>query len=517
VKSQTIIAVIGAYPDVGKGTFSGALAYLLKKQGLRAGIAKFDGYFNIDSANINPYHARATFLYSEEECFVLKDGHVTDCDHGYYERFLDEELTAESYITNGQVLDSLLRRIKSNDFAIGEVLKYKHFRDELKRKLRKLTAKADMLVFEIGGTIGDDELVQLFKVLRELKALDEVDVKVVMMSPYFSLGSADGELSARTKVTRKGFLDLQEIGLRPDIVVMRNDRPMFKNDVHYIASDCSLPPRRIISDPQLSNTYELPAILEKQHLLESLFPNRKFKKIRSRLEDYCSALRGAKRVVKIGVLGKCGADWVNGHLSLKEALGHAGVALGRRVEILWLDDYMKDKTPLPLDEISGLVVADGTSFLDEKIELIRSCRRKNTPIVAISFGADLLLKEFCETDLRLKISLDEVEPAAPFNVAKTALFVGSHATKFAEKSWLHKALKGATPERYRHQAWPSKKLVKRVESHVHFIGWTATGEAAAFEISETCFGVKFAPHYKSRPGKPHPVFVHFMERCTKRA
>ena len=511
LKKKLIIPVIGAYPDIGKGFFSASTGYLLKKAGLKVGILKFDGYFNTNSGNMNPHHKSSDYIYSNEEIYVLKDGYETDADHGYYERFLNEELDSSTCMTNGSLFNELLEKIKKNQFKFGEVLKYKHYRDLVKEKIKWQIRDKDVLVFEIGGTIGDDETLQLYLALQEMKNTEKYDFNVVMLSPYISEDKINGriELSSRTKITRKSFLEASKIGLNPNTIILRNNCNLLNNDIEYICTDCNLNKRAIFSDPQVSEIYELPKILESQKLINHILKSKKIKISSGRIEKYLLKKRKIKErshnSINIGIFGKTMSN--ESYITLIESIEHASVEYGTKVKIIWLDDMKQ----VNLSGIQGIIIGESISKIKDKIKVIKYARKNDIQLLAISFGWDLKIKEFVENEIKSKISLNEFERPSKLNINKIQLKLGNHRIN------LHGTIKNIyrsnfAIERNRNQSRVSEDIVKIIEKNFE-ICRCDTEEPVIFKMRDHPFfiGVKFHPEYKSRPGKAHPLIKQLIK------
>ena len=483
-----IIVVAGSYPDVGKGVFSSALGYLLKTFGYSVQMLKFDGYLNVSSGTMNPYHHDMDLAYSEEEVFVLADGYQADADSGYYERFLHESFLSDSNITNGQLFNQII-----NLSNAGNILNYRAMRNLLKKRiLNPNYFDKDFLIIEIGGTIGDKESEIMFECLNLLRQQEEIKMFPIMLSPFFYEKSAPKtELSFRSKIIRQAYEKLWRFGLAPKAIVLRqkDDNSLEKQDLEYIALETGLSIDKVFIDKDQDSIYDLPASLRKQRLPELIMdyfgcnyrkPDNKF------IEEYAELLkkRNTFSAKKIAIFGKTMS--YDTYVSLKEAIFHA--AIGNRInpEIVWLDDSRDWKQDLK--KCSALIVGEGLENNIEKIKSLEFAYANDLPTLALSFGVNLMMKSVT------KLNVEELGEGRS-DIKNGVLFSGD--------------LKG---ERLRISSIPKKNILPIIKDKFDAL----LVDDVVFEIkgrNKVYFvGTIYHPEFNSHPMFPHRVFDELM-RC----
>lgn len=486
-KVPRIIVVTGSYPDVGKGIFSSALGYLLKTFGYSVQMLKFDGYLNVSSGSMNPYHRTIDISYSEEEVFVLADGYQADADSGYYERFLHEPFFADSNITNGQLFNQII-----NLGTVGEILNYRAMRNLLKKRiLNPDFCDKDFLIIEVGGTVGDRESEIMFECLSLLQQQEEIKMFPILMSPCFYEKSAPGtELSFRSKIIRQSYEKLWRLGLAPKAIVLRqkNNNLLEKQDLEYIAIETGLSPDKIFIDKNQNSIYDLPASLRKQKLPELVMdyfccnhrkPNDKL------IEKYAELLNNRKiyPVKKIAIFGKTMS--YDTYVSLIEAVFHSAIKNKINPEIIWLDDSKDWKQDLK--KCSALIIGEGLDNSMNKIESLKLAYAKNIPTLALSFGINLMMKSI------VNLNIEELGDKEP-DIKNEKMFSGSLCN-----------------ERLRISSIPRKNVLPIIKDDfdVVFI------DDVIFEImgkNKTYFmGTIYHPEFNSWPMLPHRTFDDLMK------
>lgn len=532
--TQRILVILGAYPDVGKGILTAACGYLLQQQGLRVLPLKFDGYLNYSSGSMNPYHRSMDVLYDEEEVFVLKDGFETDADSGYYERFLGLELSADHNVTNGQLFTKLLSDELSGRFPPGEILKFAHIRNQQMEWLTDQASRADSIILEVGGTIGDPESAILYNALRSIKNRINARMGVILLAPYFEPTHDKGlAKSNRTKLARQAFERADESGLRPDLVALRcSDVSVVSlDDKEYVASDCGIQMDDIFFVADCSPVYRLPIRLAEQRLhhrfnalmgLGFIAPDIRFE---GRLENYCTlrdAIKGGISV-QIGIFGKTVSH--DSFVSLREAVEHATVSENCRAEIVWIDDLVGNHLEISnmMQRFDGVIMTEGLTHWEEKTAALSFTRINSLPTLCISFGFDLAAVEIARNVCGCADAfLEELETGeSPVKVSTSQFVSGNRGTNLRKDSLLSR-LYGSihVAERHRHQSWLSQELVDLLTATgVLASGCGEDGNLDAFELPAHPFFVamKAHPEFKSWPGRPSPPFVGLVRAAMQRS
>lgn len=522
-----LIVVIGAYPEIGKGTFSASCGYLIQQAGLNVNILKFDGYLNFSNGTTNPYHTTPKFKYFNEEVFVLKDGFETEADEGYYERFLNRDLREVNNLTNGKVFRRLMVT-ENKSLNSGKILKFLHAEEIIKEWIRRQAQKFDVTILEVGGTIGDPENYMLFKAINDLKhSLRDIYEITILISPYFHPKPDDKkfELSYRTKLIRQSFMKARELALIPDIIVLRveNTKEIPKNDIAYISSDCEISEKNIFFDPNCKNVYELPSVLSHQKFIFKLLKILNLKprfhcQKDKRIENYAStwnAVQNQRSSILIGILGETVS--YDSYISLKDAIQHASVFLKQKTEVVWLDGKITNSSLRKLfHKIHGLIVGEGVTKIKEKTIFLNLAYENKKPTMAISFGADLAVAGYIKNSLGKNIHIEEIKNDENLlKIRKTKLILGEHKHYLNPKTLARKIYKkNVTFERSRHCSWINNQVIKVLKkSNMIISGTTVNHNPTIFEVKNHPFylAVKFHPEYKSRPGIPHPIFISFLK------
>jgi CTP synthase len=516
-----LVVVSGAYPDVGKGIFTSSLGCLVQSHGYSVYPVKFDGYLNASSGTMNPYHARMDSSYSEEEVFVLEDGYEGDADSGYYERYLHNVFLNESNVSNGRLFARLAQLEREGKLRYGEILNYRALRNLLERWLLEIAHKNDFTFIEIGGTIGDKDNEILFDCLNLIKSHGKANIFTIMLSPYLEKNSEEGtELSYRSKITRLAFEKSWRQGVMPDAIVMRvsGQLHMEKGDLEYIGLETGLSDNKdVYADNDLGSIYDLPAALRKQGLdkrvLEFFGLPSKATKIATDIEKYAKklAITSEQPPIRLAVFGKTMSD--DSYVSLKDAIQHAGIANKKNVQIVWLDDEENWKSAL--QNASGLIVAEGLGFIEEKLQALHIAREKNIPTLAVSFGCSLMVKEFMENELKIKVSVEEIEGNSSNDACITSGFLraGKQPISFGS-SRFYKQLKFA--ERFRIKSIIGETVLSELVNTKLKPFATSPDKTEVFGVEhqdlDFYVGVAFHPEFISHPMHPHPLFEALVKR-----
>jgi len=525
-RKANIIVVFGAYPDIGKGIFVASLAYLLREKGVNSAPLKFDGYLNFNSGAMNPYHISMNYAYYEEEVFVLKDGFEGDADSGYYERFTAEEYTKASNLTNGQIFFDILNKERKGWYPKGEILKLLHVRKEVESWLLSNAERRDCLVLEVGGTIGDPENKVIFEALSALQEANKSNVLTIMLSPYFSTsknGNNSFELSSRTKMARMKYKESWRLGLKPHLVVLRisSGQKLFTGDLNYLASDCELPTRQFLLDPDCESIYQLPQILLKQKLVDYIekYFNLTVKKrlTTKRLEQYAKKWlffrESSSRQVQVAIFGKT-PSW-DSYVSLRETVEHACVSLGKFPKIVWIDDAKDNEQRIKeLLDSDCLIVGEDTHFFAEKLEALRLARIKKIPTLAISFGADIAISECLQNVGKIRVNHPEIKQKGQKKginifIKRDNLILGSYPVFPRKFSFVGQDFLFSGSERFRTLTLIDPKSVGVIKkSGLELLLSSKQLGPVAWGLPDHPFFIaaKFKPEFKSHPGSPHELF-----------
>lgn len=535
-RTKYIVITGGVMSGVGKGVFTASLAHLLKHRGFSVTTIKMDGYLNIDAGTLNPYR--------HGETFVLADGTECDMDLGTYERFLDEDLDSRNYITSGKVYSLILRKEREGKYLGRDVLVIPHVTGEIKYMVRDRAKSGpfDIVLLEIGGTVGDIENLHFIEAARELmhdEGRDNVMFVHVTMVPY---SEATGE--QKSKPTQHSVKALQELGVQPDVIVCRSKQPIQEKVRQKISLYCNIPANHVISSPEIDNIYALPDILDRQSLAEIVthrlalsMPYRSEGKRRPPLAPYLGPR--PQRRVRVALVGKY-STMRDSYVSIVNALLHCEPALDVKVEIAYLDTTPQDdpQTPLePIDGFDGIIIPGGYGKrgTEGMIRYIQYAREHSVPLLGLCFGFQLAVMEFArhacgiedatstEFDAKAKnpiiALMSEQRLESAFGATQR---LGDHEVTIKPGTIAH-SLYGTdkTKERFRHRREFNLAYRERLEqAGLVFSGYTP--DEKIMQILELpghpfFLATQFHPEWKSRPLSPHPLYLGFVRACIARS
>ena len=515
----------GVVSGLGKGICAASLGRLLKQRGLRVQNQKFDPYLNVDPGTMSPYQ--------HGEVFVTDDGAETDLDLGHYERFTDESLTAGCSVSAGKVYWSVLCREREGGYLGRTVQIIPHITDEIKSRIYQMdNGKSDVLITEIGGTVGDIESQPFLEAIRQVAA--EQGKKNVLFIHVPMIVEIPGSGELKSKPTQHSVKELLSIGIQPDILVCRTNQPMTEEICRKIALFCNMEPDCVIPNTTASTLYEVPLLLEKEGLARVVCRKLELSCGEPELTAWTqmvTRIKTASRHVTIALVGKY-TELHDAYLSVEESLFHAGTANDVIVDIRWVDSskLTPENAASVLDGCAGILVPGG--FGDRGIEgmilAAKYAREKNIPYLGLCLGMQIAVIENArnaahlegansrEFDERSPYRVIDFMPGQSDEIAKGGtLRLGAYPCDVMPGSLLEKCY-GAQhiSERHRHRyefnneyretltaaglvlsgLSPDGRLVEVVERHDH-----------PFYI-----GVQYHPEFKSRPNRPHPLFRGFV-------
>jgi CTP synthase len=534
----------GVMSGVGKGVSVASIARILTWYGYKVTCLKIDPYVNVDAGTMNPIE--------HGEVFVLKDGTECDQDMGHYERFLNQELTKENYMTTGSVYLSLIQKERSLYFDGKCVEVVPHVPLEVIEKINKAQekTKAEIVITEIGGTVGEYQNLLFLEAVRILKLKKPKDVLLILVS-YLPYQGEWGEL--KTKPTQYAVRTLNSAGLQPDFVLGRAPFPLDEKRKEKISFNCGIPKENIISAPDVNILYEIPLNFEKEKLGEKILKSLNLKP-RKKNENYfkwqkeIEKIKNLKEEVKIAIVGKYfkTGDFVltDAYISVIEAIKHSSWNLGFKPKIDWLnsEEYEEDKSKLEeLKNYDGVIIPGGFGArgVEGKILAIKYCRENKIPCFGLCYGLQLMVVEFARNVCGLKNAhTTEVDPKTKYPVIdileeqKKLLKEEMYGGTMRLGDWKAKIKKGTIAfnayrkekiiERHRHRYEVNPKYHKILqEKGMIFSG--ISEEGLLVEIAELpqnihpfFLGTQFHPELKSRFLHPHPLFVEFIKRAKNR-
>ena len=523
----------GVVSSLGKGITAASLGRLLKCRGLRVCIQKFDPYINVDPGTMNPYQ--------HGEVFVTDDGAETDLDLGHYERFIDENLTQASNVTSGRVYKTVIDRERRGEYLGATIQVIPHITNEIKRNILAVARTEnppDVIITEIGGTVGDIESLPFLEAVRQMRAeagKENCLYLHVTLVPYLN---AAGEL--KTKPSQHSVRELSSIGISPDILVCRTDSPLPEDLRRKIALFCNMEEDCVIQNLTASTLYEVPLLLEREGLCRVACRKLGLPQREPDLAEWTALVQrinGVHKTVQIALVGKY-TGLHDAYLSVAESLFHAGTACDTRVNIKWVDSesLTAENVEQVLGDCSGILVPGG--FGDRGIEgmvlAAQYAREKDVPYFGICLGMQIAVIEYARhvagwADAHSAefsgLTAHPVIALMPDQVGITAkggtMRLGKYPCVLAEGTLARDAYGTADiSERHRHRYEFNNQFRQELQdAGLRLAGLSPDGHLVEIveEPANTWFvGVQFHPEFKSRPNRPHPLFVGFVQASLDR-
>ncbi|ANE50172.1 CTP synthase [Flavisolibacter tropicus] len=526
--AKYIFVTGGVTSSLGKGIIAASLAKLLQARGLRVTIQKFDPYINVDPGTLNPYE--------HGECYVTEDGAETDLDLGHYERFLNIHTTQANNVTTGRIYQHVITKEREGAYLGKTVQVIPHITDEIKRRMLLLgqTGQYDIVITELGGTVGDIESLPYIEAVRQLQwELPEEDLLVVHLTliPYLK---AAKEL--KTKPTQHSVKMLSESGVFPDIIVCRTEEPISNDIKRKIALFCNVKPEAVIEAPDASTIYEVPLLMMNEKLdqivLKKLNMTSYHEPELGRWKEFLDKLKYPKSKITIGLIGKY-IELQDAYKSILEAFVHAGAINECKVQVVSI--HSEFITPENVAEkfanLDGLLVAPGfgNRGIEGKIEAVKHARMTGLPFFGICLGMQMAVIEYGRNVLDIKdahsMEMDPHVENAVINMMEEqkaittkggTMRLGSYPCEIKQGS-LAEQVYGTTEitERHRHRYEFNNQYLEQYEQ----AGMVASGknpETGLVEIIELpghpyFIGCQYHPELKSTVEAPHPLFVHFVK------
>lgn len=533
LKQKFIFVTGGVVSSIGKGLTAASLGALLEARGHRVTIMKFDPYLNVDPGTMSPFQ--------HGEVYVTEDGAETDLDLGHYERFTSALMNRANSVSTGQIYDTVLTRERKGDYLGGTVQVIPHITDEIKARIYEAAQGSEVILVEIGGTVGDIEGQPFLEAIRQMRNDVGYDNSVLVHVTYVPYIAAAGEL--KSKPTQHSVKELREIGLQPDFLVCRSEKVIDENLKAKIGLFCSVKAENVIAAQDSRFIYEVPLSLNREKLDELIVQRLGLSYGKPDLKGWQKLVRVLSEpahTVNIGVVGKY-VDLKEAYKSLHEALVHGGIANNSRVEISYVDsEKVTEKTVHQLlGKLDGIMVPGGfgTRGVEGKITAIKYAREKRMPFFGICFGMQLAAIEFARNVCGIKDATSRefhgeakrsgnfvidsmVEQRAIVNKGGT-MRLGAFSCSLASGTKAQQVYKASNiMERHRHRFEFNNKYKALFEKN----GMVASGickERDLVEIVELpdhpwFIGVQFHPEFKSKPLAPHPLFTQFIKAGLKK-
>lgn len=524
---------------LGKGIFSSCLAKLMQDKGLKIAPIKLEGYLNIDSGTLNPFR--------HGEVFVLDDGMECDMDLGTYERMLDQDLSKANFCTSGQIFSDVLNKERHGDYLGRDVQMIPHVTGEVKLRLRNLAMKtnADVVFVEIGGTVGDLENAYFIEAMRELAYEEGPNSSCFVALTYILEPQTLGE--QKSKAAQLGIKQLMQLGVQPEIIVCRAARPVTDTVRQKISVYSNVPFERVISLPDSTSIYTIPAMLRERGLdfevarllkIEDRINLRHERKAWAQWCDFTDKIEAAQKPVTIAITGKY-TSVRDSYASIINALEHSGIALGAKVNIKWIDttDITDANVPDNLAEVDGIIVPGGfgTRGTEGKISCIKYARENNLPYLGLCFGFQMAVVEFARSVCGLSAANStEIEPDCKDPVIDILpeqlkieglggnMRLGGHDIELKPDTlaWRLFAEAHTVRMRFRHRYEVAPRYIEILEK----AGLVFSGKAPNQPIMQILelhshpyfIGTQAHPCLTSRPLHPQPMFVGLVAAALKR-
>ena len=531
-QTKYIFVTGGVVSGLGKGITAASLGRLLKARGLKVAAQKLDPYINVDPGTMSPYQ--------HGEVYVTEDGAETDLDLGHYERFIDEDLNKYSNLTTGRVYWNVLNKERRGEYLGSTVQVIPHITNEIKEFVYSVGKKtdADVVITEIGGTIGDIESQPFLEAVRQISL--EVGQENSLFIHVTLVPFLRGSDEHKSKPTQHSVKELQGMGVKPDIIILRCDEPLEESIFRKIAMFCNVKPDCVIENITLPVLYEAPIMLEKSNFSQIVCRELHIDAPEIDLSEWNEMLDKIKnrtRTVTIGLVGKY-VQLHDAYLSGAEALRHAGYALGADVDIRWIDSETVNAENVSevLEDCAGIVVPGGfgNRGIEGKIATANYCRTHNVPYLGICLGMQVAVIAFArfaagltdansgEFDPDSRHKVIDFLPDQNEHVNKGGtLRLGAYPCHIRPGTQMYRAYgKENISERHRHRYEFNNEFRQLLQDRGLVISGTSPDDyiVETVEIPENRFyiGVQYHPEFKSRPNKPHPLFLGLVGAALER-
>ena len=529
--TKFIFVTGGVVSSLGKGICVASIGRILKSRGLSVSVLKLDPYLNVDPGTMSPYQ--------HGEVFVTQDGGETDLDLGHYERFIDLELTRSSNLTAGEVYLNLIAKERRGDFLGGTIQSVPHVTNDIKDRILGLAVEsgADVIVVEVGGTVGDIEGLPFLEAIRQMRnevGRENVYYVHLTLLPYIT---AAQEL--KTKPTQHSVKELRAIGIQPDAIVCRSDHPVPEYICEKISSFCDVPVKAVIPLETVGNVYQVPLLLEDAGLGDIILESFGLSGYRRDMSDWAAMVNrmdSPNGCLPIALVGKY-VEYPDSYLSVREALRHAGMDHTKSIEIQWVhsEDVERYGPHALLSRACGIVVPGGfgTRGVEGMVDTVQYAREQKVPYLGLCLGLQVMVIEWARHVLGLPgANSEELEPDTPDPVVHMmpeqehvtgkggTMRLGGYPCRPLRRTITSQAY-GAEEviERHRHRFELNNAYRELLESSGLIVGGVSP-DGNLVEVGEVrehpfMLGVQYHPEFKSRPNRPHPLFNEFVNAAKK--
>jgi CTP synthase len=533
--SKFVFVTGGVSSSLGKGLTASSLGRLLKSRGLRVTMCKLDPYINVDPGTMNPFE--------HGEVFVTDDGGETDLDLGHYERFIDENLHRDSNATTGQIYSSVILKERRGDYLGKTVQVIPHITDEIKERVRRLGREdIDIVIVEVGGTVGDIEIVPFLEAIRQFRReVGRENVCYVHLTLVPFLPTA-GE--HKTKPTQHSVTELRSRGIQPDVIVCRSEQPFPDSLKRKISLLCDVAPEAVISAIDAASIYEIPLVLHSEGLDEIVCRLFNLEGPENQIdlsvwERVLARVNSTRDVVRIGVIGKY-VNLPDAYLSVVEALRHAGFGHSARVEVEWIqaEEVTGMLAGARLDALDGIVIPGGFGErgFEGKIAAAAYAREHAIPCLGLCLGLHAMIVDYARNVAGLSgANSREMDPMTPYAVIDLmddqldvtdkggTMRLGAYVARLAPGSRVASLYGEVTvSERHRHRYEVNPRYRHRLEEAGLVCSGVESKDNRLVEFIELTdhpfwLATQAHPEFKSRPDRPHPLFAGLVEAALERS
>ncbi|MCX7757318.1 MAG: CTP synthase [candidate division WOR-3 bacterium] len=523
----------GVVSSLGKGIATASIGLLLKSRGMKVTLQKFDPYINVDPGTMSPFQ--------HGEVFVTDDGAETDLDLGHYERFINENLSRDHNLTSGQIYHSVIEKERQGVFLGGTIQVVPHITNEIKDRIKKLAEKVDVVITEIGGTVGDIESLPFLEAIRQMRL--EYGKENVLYIHLTLVPFIESAYEFKTKPTQHSVKELREIGIQPDIILCRTRYPLPEEAKDKIALFCNVPKEAVIEAIDVEEIYEIPLIFAKQGLDKLIINALKLKKKAHRSDlkawqAYVARSKNPKATLDIGICGKY-TKLHDAYKSVIEAIKHAATYYQVKPNIHWIEaeTITQENIKTLLGNLAGVIVPGGFGIrgIEGKINAINYLRTCQIPFLGLCIGLQCAVIEFARNVCGLKdANSTEFNPKTKYPViyllpqqrAKRlkggTMRLGKYPTTIKKDTLAYRCYKKTLVwERHRHRYEVNNRFLPILEKHGLVISGTyqPSNLVEIIELKEHPFflATQFHPEFTSRPLKPHPLFLGFIKAAITKA
>ncbi|MBI9032025.1 CTP synthase [bacterium] len=529
--AKHIFVMGGVLSSLGKGIASSSIGLLLKKMGYNVGLQKMDPYLNVDPGTMSPYQ--------HGEVFVTDDGAETDLDLGHYERFIDVALSKLSSVSSGQIYESVIKKERRGDYLGKTVQVIPHITNEIISKIKQIGEMYDIVITEIGGTVGDIESLPFLEAVRQFRMEVGYENSLFVLLTYVPFIKSAGEL--KTKPTQHSAIKLREIGIQPDILLCRSEKPFSQDIINKISLFTNVPIRSVINAIDVKSVFSVPGNYFVEGLHETICKQLRLETREidfTELDNYIKRTQNYKDEVTVAVCGKY-VQHQDAYKSVEQAIVHAGIANDIKVNIEWIDSEMSFDNDLDKDrlkKINGILIPGGFGLrgIEGKVNIVRYARENNIPFFGICLGMQVAVIEFARNVCNIKDAFSSefdhacenpvihlMDDQSYIDKLGGTMRLGAFPCKIYPQTLAWDAYQNEViSERHRHRYEFNNAYREIMQENGLVISGTSPDgllvEIIEYPKNDFFVAVQFHPEFLSRPLRPHPIFNKFIQSSLKK-